>query len=100
MQSSFLISRETAKTLKKVSRRPSFFVESDNDNYGKIGQSYADDSLTIRIYYFPSNPKNNRLENMDIRERLVGMFRFSIQVNDEFVIPVDYITSSDSRTRC
>ena len=98
------INRELAQKFPNIERnskdieegflRPSFFVESDNENYGKIGQSYTDDSLTIRIYYFPSDPKNNRLENMEIKRELVGMFRFSIKVNDEFVIPVDDITST------
>ena len=31
---------------------------------------------------------------MEIKRELVGMFRFSIKVNDEFVIPVDDITST------
>lgn len=83
-----------SKDIEEGFKRPSFFIESDNENYGKIGQSYTDDSLTIRIYYFPSDPKNNRLENMEIKRELVGMFRFSIKVNDEFVIPVDDITST------
>ena len=83
-----------SKDIEEGFKRPSFFIESDNENYGKIGQSYADDRLTIRIYYFPSDPKNNRMENMEIKRELVGMFRFSIKVNDEFVIPVDDITST------
>lgn len=83
-----------SKDIEEGFKRPSFFIESDNENYGKIGQSYTDDRLTIRIYYFPSDPKNNRLENMEIKRELVGMFRFSIKVNDDFVIPVDDITST------
>ena len=83
-----------SKDIEEGFKRPSFFIESDNENYGKIGQSYTDDRFTIRIYYFPSDPKNNRLENMEIKRELVGMFRFSIKVNDEFVIPVDDITST------
>ena len=98
------INRELAQKFPNIERnskdieegflRPSFFVESDNENYGKIGQSYADDSLTIRIYYFPSDPKNNRLENMEIKSELIRLFRFSINIDDNFVIPVDDITST------
>lgn len=83
-----------SKDIEEGFKRPSFFVESDNDIFGKIGQSYADDSLTIRIYYFPSDSKKNRLENMNIKKELINLFRFKIQVNESFVIPVDDISAN------
>lgn len=83
-----------SKDIEEGFKRPSFFVESDNDIFGKIGQCYADDSLTIRIYYFPSDSKNNRLENMNIKKELINLFRFKIQVNESFVIPVDDISAN------
>lgn len=83
-----------SKDIEEGFKRPSFFVECDNDIFGKIGQSYADDSLTIRIYYFPSDSKNNRLENMNIKKELINLFRFKIQVNESFVIPVDDISAN------
>lgn len=83
-----------SKDIEEGFLRPSFFVESDNENYGKIGQNYADDRLTIRIYYFPSNPKNNRRELMDIKSQLISLFRIKIQATDSFVIPVDDITAT------
>jgi len=76
--------------------RPLFTVNTENIRYGKIGQSYTDDNLTMKIKYFPKEPKGNKLEFMEIERKLVDIFRVKIQVDDNFVIPVDDIASTIS----
>src|SRR5690625_2247714 len=71
--------------------RPSFFVELDNVlREGNADQIYK--SMTIRIYYFPSNEYEYAIEVLDMQEMLEDLFDLKLLVRDR-LINVEEFTS-------
>jgi len=72
-------------------KRPSFFVDADNYRSGSMMTLYKDRNLPIRIYYFPTSAKKNRIELIEVQEKLESIFLNSIKVNENFVIPINEV---------
>ncbi|PEB56240.1 hypothetical protein CON65_15905 [Bacillus pseudomycoides] len=63
--------------------RPSFFVQFENSNRsGNESQVYK--SLTVQIYYFPSDRHNYSIEVMEVQEQLENLFDLKLKVLDRF----------------
>ncbi|MEL3956921.1 DUF6838 family protein [Caldifermentibacillus hisashii] len=67
--------------VKEGFKRPSFFVTFDN-LVKSSDQSQFDRSLTIRIYYFPTDRYDYSLELLDIQEQLENLFDLKFNVLD------------------
>lgn len=61
--------------------RPSFFVDFDNINRSSTEEQVMR-SLTVRIYFFPSDRYNYSLEVLDVSERLENLFELKLSVLD------------------
>lgn len=72
--------------------RPSFFVSLDNPTRSSL-MSQIERSLTIRIYYFPSDRYNYSVELMDIQERLENLFDLKLSVKDRKFNIVDVVSN-------
>lgn len=55
-------------------KRPSFFIELTNIKSKDFMKSFKDNSLTIRIIYFPSHPHKNQLELLKMMDELDKIF--------------------------
>ncbi|MFJ8529966.1 DUF6838 family protein [Bacillus sp. NPDC094106] len=63
--------------------RPSFFVQLENsERSGDASQVYK--SLTVQIYYFPSNRYDYSIEVMEVQEQLENLFDLKLKVLDRF----------------
>lgn len=70
--------------VKEGFNRPSFFVTLDNHNRSS-NQDQIQKSLTVRIYYFPTDRYEYSLEIMDIQERLENLFDLKLKVKDRYL---------------
>lgn len=55
-------------------KRPSFFIELVNIKSKDFMKNFKDNSLTIRIVYFPSHPHKNQLELLKMMDELDKIF--------------------------
>jgi hypothetical protein len=67
--------------LKEGFKRPSFFVSFDNFLRSST-EEQVQKSLTIRIYYFPTDRYNYSVELLDIQESLESLFDLKLEVLD------------------
>lgn len=67
--------------VKEGFNRPSFFVSFD-DPVRSSTTDQVEKSLTIRIYYFPTDRYNYSLELLDIQEQLENLFDLKLSVLD------------------
>lgn len=63
--------------------RPSFFVQLDD--VGRSGdENQVHKSMTVRIYYFPSDRYEYSIEVLDMQEMLENLFDLKLAVKDRF----------------
>ena len=55
-------------------KRPSFFIELANIKNKDFMKNFKDNSLTVRIIYFPSHPHKNQLELLKMMDELDKIF--------------------------
>lgn len=67
-----------------------FFIKYSANRDGRL--DFVHDYGQIRLYYFPSDEKLNRIELLDMQEQLSELFLFRIFVNEDFAIPIDELT--------
>lgn len=64
-----------------------FFIKYSASRDGK--PEFVHDYGQIRLYYFPSDKNVNRMELLDMQERLSELFLFRIFVNYDFAVPIN-----------
>jgi len=74
--------------------RPAFFVDVDNHNKSMLGEVLKDIKLTIRIYYFSSSKRKNRIELITMIDDLNDLFLTTLKINDDFYISIDEVNST------
>lgn len=67
--------------VKKGFEKPSFFVEFDNAARSAT-EDQVNRSLTIRIYYFPTDRNDNAIELLEVQEALENIFDLKLEVLD------------------
>lgn len=72
-------------------KRPSFFIELDNININDYMTKIQERNITVRITYFPSKPKKNQIELLDIMDKLQKTFieDNSIELEKDFFTEVE-----------
>lgn len=73
-----------ATDVEKGFKRPSFFVLLDNVDRD-TWQFISIRSMTVRIYYFPSDRYRYSLETMDVQDRLESIFNLNFAVRDRVI---------------
>lgn len=63
--------------------RPSFFVGIENP-IRSSDETQVHKSMTIQIYYFPTDRYEYSLEIMDVQEQLENLFDLKLKVNDRY----------------
>ena len=64
--------------------RPSFFVQITNPiRTGEVDQVYK--SLTVQVYYFPTNHNDNSIELLEIQESLESAFDMKLLIEDRYI---------------
>lgn len=81
-----------SKDIKEGFERPSFFVKLDD-----IKQQAYDEqiyrSITIRIFYFPSDRDSNSIELIEVQQKLEEVFDLKLRIQDRF-LDIDEIESN------
>ena len=54
--------------------RPSFFISLDNIKARDFMREALDREITVRIYYFPSTIDNNKIELLNMQDKLSELF--------------------------
>lgn len=63
--------------------RPSFFVGLENTNRSS-DENQIHKSMTIQIYYFPTDRYEYSLEIMDVQEQLENLFDLKLKAKDRY----------------
>lgn len=81
----------TSKDVSEGFDRPSFFISLDNIKASDFMREALDREITVRIYYFPSTIDNNRIELLNMQDKLSELFLEDnlIKVNEYMNIEVD-----------
>ena len=67
--------------------RPCFYVELDRTTSSKVNTQIRDSIISIRIYYFPKDEYNNRIELFDMQSKLEDIFLEGLWINPSFFMP-------------
>lgn len=80
--------------------RPSFFVQLENSTRsGDADQVHI--TLTVQIYYFPSDRYGSSVEVLEMQETLEGLFDLKLPVNDRLLSIDDFnSTITDGVLNC
>lgn len=78
--------------------RPSVKIFLDGGTTGKMNSSMKEQTLQVRVYFFASDLKKYKIENMKIRELIQNEFLTPLRVNDTFIVDIDEIESETSDT--
>lgn len=81
----------TSKDVSEGFDRPSFFISLDNVKANDFMREALDREITVRIYYFSSEIDNNRIELLNMQDKLNELFLEDnlIRVNEYMNIEID-----------
>ena len=63
--------------------RPSFFVDFEQFGVHRISARQLERTVSVTIFFFPSDPYQYKLEMLDIQQRLEDAFNDELVINDE-----------------
>ncbi|MEC0370884.1 phage tail terminator family protein [Paenibacillus chibensis] len=74
--------------------RPSFFVEFGDVRTAAYGPRGKERNIPVTVYYFPSDRYKNRIELLEVQERLEQTFSEAFAVQTGFVVYPVEVTST------
>lgn len=80
--------------VKEGYQRPCFYVDVVDFENELIMDKYDHKTAAFSLYYFPSDPINNRLELLEIKEALTDAFIGTLEVTQGFKIHILDTTAS------
>lgn len=84
LQTNFPNIEVTESSVREGFKRPAFLINIDNTN--RISHKYyVERSMSIAIYYYPSNQYTYTLEVADIQQRLEQFFDNYLHVQDRYI---------------
>lgn len=86
IKSNFPDIKISSKDIRRCIIRPSFYVDLEQNDSIQFNSMCKENTLTVRIYYFPSDMNNNRIELLDVQEKLNNIFLKGLSVNEDFYI--------------
>lgn len=78
-----------AEELQEPIIRPSIKVIFDGISTGKFNSQYRERTLTCRVYFFAKNRYRPKIENMKIQETIENAFLEGIEIEPEFIVPIE-----------
>lgn len=78
--------------------RPSIKVILDDGSSGKMNSCMKEQILRCRVYFFASDLKKYKIENMKVRDLIQNEFLMQLVVSDTFIVDIDEIEASTSDT--
>lgn len=85
-----------SKNLEEEFERPSVRTTIDNLKSSAFMQSMKERNFIVRIYYFPKNREENKIELLEIQEELEKAFFSHLKIEGAFFIYIDEITFNES----
>lgn len=86
LKANFQDIKMSSKDIRRCIIRPSFYVDLEQNDSMQFNSICKENTLTVRIYYFPSDSNNNRIELLDVQEKLNNIFLKGLSVNEDFYI--------------
>lgn len=80
-----------SKNLEEEFERPSVRTSIDNLKTSAFMQSMKERNFIVRIYYFSKNREKNKIELLEIREKLEEAFFSHLKIKGAFFIYIDEI---------
>lgn len=65
--------------------RPSFKIEFENSTLDNLNSNFLDRNLTVRIYFFASDIKKYKVENLKVQDLLESEFIGGLKFDDDFI---------------
>ena len=81
-----------SKNLEEEFERPSVRTSIDNLKTSDFMQSMKERNFIVRIYYFSKNREKNKIELLEIQEKLEEAFFSHLKIKGAFFIYIDEIT--------
>lgn len=81
-----------SKNLEEEFERPSVRTSIDNLKTSAFMQSMKERNFIVRIYYFSKNREKNKIELLEIQEKLEEAFFSHLKIKGAFFIYIDEIT--------
>ncbi|MDF2612782.1 MAG: hypothetical protein K0S71_568 [Clostridia bacterium] len=69
-------------------KRPCFYVDLVSYDHENIMNAFDRKAAAITVYYFPSDPKNNKIELLEVREAMQTAFDGMLQITPTFTIHI------------
>lgn len=85
-----------SKDLSEVFNRPSFRTELDGLKTSAFMTTFKERHFTIRIYFFNTVIGKGKEERLKVIEAIEDAFLGSVEVNDNFIIPIDDIEFNET----
>ena len=80
-----------SKNLEEEFERPSVRTSIDNLKTSAFMQSMKERNFIVRLYYFPKNREKNKIELLEIQEKLEEAFLSHLKIKGAFFIYIDEI---------
>ena len=80
-----------SKNLEEEFQRPSVRTSIDNLKTSAVMQSMKERNFIVRIYYFSKNREKNKIELLEIQEKLEEAFFSHLKIKGAFFIYIDEI---------
>ncbi|WMI80904.1 phage tail terminator family protein [Anaerotignum sp. MB30-C6] len=77
--------------------RPSIKVEMDSSKNGRLNSCMREKTLTIRVYFFASNLRKYKIENLKMQDVLENAFLDGLYVDGAY-IPIEEVESDVTDT--
>lgn len=78
--------------------RPSLKVFIDSGTTGKMNSSMKEQTLEVKVYFFASDLRKYKIENIKVRDLIQNEFLTSLKVSDTFYIDIDEVECEVSDT--
>lgn len=73
--------------------RPSLYVDFDNSTHADFGTRGKERTIQVIIYFFPTDPYQNKIETLEVQETLENAFIGHLTIMDGFVIYPSEVSS-------
>jgi hypothetical protein len=87
-----------ASDLSEPNVRPFIKVVLDNGSSRKMNSCMKEQTLQCRVYFFASDLKKYKIENMKVRDLIQNEFLTPLVVSDTFIVDIDEIEANTSDT--
>lgn len=85
-----------SKNLEEEFERPSVRTTIDNLKTSAFMENMKERNFIVRIYYFPKNRAKNKVEILEVQEKLEDAFFSYLKIKDDFSIYIEELEFNES----